>query len=242
MSVKSWLYIDADNQSPALAPATIRFLESIGRPAQCAVIAGNGAGRGVKDWETALRDIAPEVDILPRIAPMRKQSADAILLFEMAQLYHQSISDRPLIVILSRDDLLVAAAELLAAKDHVVLVALGATMSSPVTTVPVVILPVDAQTPPMAPAPAVSKATSADPALPDSAVLKKASNAIRHHLGTSNKKTGYLASAVGQVLANLGHDKAMRTRILGTIAEVGTDHAGVRRVWLTAGPETFSEV
>ena len=80
MSVKSWLYIDADNQSPALAPATIRFLESIGRPAQCAVIAGNGAGRRVKDWETALRDIAPEVDILPRIAPIRKQSADAISL------------------------------------------------------------------------------------------------------------------------------------------------------------------
>ena len=226
MSVNSWLYIDADNQPSSLAPSAVRFLESIGRPAERAVIAGNGAGRRVTDWVTSLCDTCPGVEILPRIAPMRKQSADAILLFEMAQFYRIPTDDRPLILILSRDDLLMAAAELLAARGHSVLVALSAAMPSPVTTVPVVILSVETQkTPPM----------TSDANVIDSTVLQKATCAIRHHLGSHGQKTGYLAAAVGQVLADLGHDKAMRTRILGAIAEVRTDDAGVRRVWLMGG-------
>ncbi|MFN2349997.1 MAG: hypothetical protein ABR558_10575 [Thioalkalivibrio sp.] len=232
MATKSWLFIDADNQPPALGPSAIRFLESIGRPAERAVVAGNGAGRRVTDWEISLRDTCPTVEILTHIAPMRKQSADAILLLEMAPFYHNPTDDRPLIMILSRDDLLVAAAELLASRDHDVLISLSATNPSPVTTVPVLILPVDGQPAPPKSAAAI-EVNSANPELVDSTVLQNAARAIRHHLGAQNKKTGYLATAVGQVLANLGHDKAMRTRILTAIAEIRTDDAGVRRVRLT---------
>lgn len=66
------------------------------------MIAGNGAGQRVTVWGESLRDACPAVDIVRHIALMRKQSADAILMFEMAQLYQQPTSDNPLIVILSQ--------------------------------------------------------------------------------------------------------------------------------------------
>ncbi|SEP96847.1 hypothetical protein SAMN05421693_11275 [Ectothiorhodospira magna] len=182
------------------------------------------------DWENALRDTNSLVDILPHIVPTRKQSADVVLLFEMARFYHTPTDEKPLIMILSRDDLLVAAAELLSAKGHSVLIALGATIPPPVATIPVVILPVDA--PEKIGDSAIIKTTSNDPECLDSAVLQNATRAIRHHLGAHEKGTGYPASAVGQVLSKLGHDKAMRMRILATISEVKTDESGIRKVWL----------
>jgi hypothetical protein len=229
MTRRTHVFIDADNQSPTLAPALFRFLASVGRSLGGATIAGNGSGDRVKGWEKALSQTTPHVPMTTHVAPMRKQSADVRLMFELAKLYHGQPDPDLLLVVVSRDDLLLAAAECLNAQGHKVLLAVGA--SSPamplVTDLPVVVLPAPQPSvpaavvnmPPATNAPA-SAANGVDPKVVAAAVAK-----IRESL-TPQKGGGYEASAIGQVLSKLGHDKATRTRILAAIPNLKEIGAG----------------
>lgn len=216
------VYVDADNQSPALAKPLIHFLEGVGRKASRIFIVGNGSGDRVSAWEGALKDINPHAQVAAHVAPMRKQSADVRLMFELATLYHGKPDRHMLALIVSRDDLLLAAAECLYGQGHHVLVAVGSsTPSAPLATeLPVVVLPLPqavAQSTPKEAAPAPPEPTKpAVSSVVDAQVVKSAIVKIRQALSQS-KGGGYGASAVGQVLSQMGHDKAMRTKIVRSI-------------------------
>ena len=224
------LFVDADNQAPMLAATLARFLKSIGRNSAKAIVAGNSSGDRVRNWESALRGALPDIDVSCHVAPLRKQSADVRLMFELALFYHGQPDSSVLLVVFSRDDLLVAAAECLVERGHNVMLAVGAVQNgtSLLTDVPVVVLatPQQVATVSATPQPPVPQVISspllakADAQLVTAVVAK-----IRQQL-KPNKQGGYAASAVGQVLSQLGHDKATRTRIVKQIPNLKEVGAG----------------
>lgn len=229
--VSAMVFVDADNQSPTLAKPLLRFLSGIGHSTGRIFIAGNGSGDRVNAWQTALEDINPNVQLAAHVTPMRKQSADVRLVFELATLYHSQPDPQILVLIVSRDDLLLAAAELLNAQGLHVLITVGSSTPATLLTteLPVVVLPLPqaaAQSTPKEAALATaeqkqSPATSdVDTQIVSAAIVK-----IRQALSQS-KGGGYAASAVGQVLSQMGHDKAMRTRIVRAIPNLRETGAG----------------
>lgn len=233
------IFVDADNQPPALAGALCRFLKAVERQEVRAIIAGNGTGDRVRGWETALAEAFPCVDISCHIAPVRKQSADVRLMFELAPYYHREPDRAVLIVVVSRDELFLAATECLVARGHNAMVAVGAAGNGMplVADVPVVLLsapqsvPLSVQPAPSldAPAPkptiALVQPSSGAATTVDTKTVGEAIKRIRQKL-TQNKQGGYAASAVGQVLSEMGHDKAMRTKIVRAIPNLKEVGAG----------------
>lgn len=227
------LFVDADNQAPMLATTLARFLKSIGRVSARAIVAGNNSGDRVKNWESALREALPGIEISCHVAPIRKQSADVRLMFELAPFYHGQPEPSVLLVVFSRDDLFVAAAECLVERGHNVMLVVGATQTNGtlLTDVPVVVLAtpqqvaaVSAVAPPKA-SPAVSSKPVVTAGQADAQLVQAAVAKIRQHL-KPNKAGGYAASAVGQVLSQLGHDKATRTKIVKQIPNLKEVGAG----------------
>jgi len=217
---RTLLFVDADNQSPALVAPLARVFKSFGRSCSQAIVAGNGKGDRVRGWEQALQTEMPGVEVRCHVAPVRKQSADVRLMFELAAVHYGEADPATLIVVVSRDDLLVAATEYLASQGHNVLIALGAGANAvaPMTDLPLVSLPLP-NTPAPAPVPApdvpISQNASATTGL-DRNIVAAAVARIRQALAP-NKQGGYAASAVGQVLSKMGHDKATRAKIVRAI-------------------------
>lgn len=239
---RTLIFIDADNQPPALAPALNRFLKAVDRTDVRGIIAGNGTGDRVRGWEAALKDAYPGIDVCCHVAPVRKQAADVLLMFELAPHYHAKPDPAVLFVVVSRDELFVAAAECLASRGHNAMLVVGATGNgSPLAVdVPVVLLsPAPSVPQPVPAAPllpsSVSKPAGAAPASSNAATAKVDSKAVaaaitelRQKLSPS-KQGGYAASAVGQVLSQMGYDKAMRTRIVGAIPNLKEVGAGAEK-------------
>lgn len=225
LMTKTLLFVDADNQSPILASTLTRFLKTIGRNSAKAIVAGNGVGDRVKNWESALREALPGIEVSCHVAPLRKQSADVRLMFELAPFYHGQPEPEVLLVIFSRDDLLVAATECLVQLGHNAMIVVGiASNGTPLLTdVPVVVL----TTPQQANSSSLAALASAAPAPDSIAAVPPVFNADKQLVSAAvtkirkqlkpNKEGGYAASAVGQVLAQLGYDKATRTRIVKQI-------------------------
>lgn len=220
------LFVDADNQAPILASTLTRFLKTIGRTSAKAIVAGNGVGDRVKNWEIALKEALPDIEVTCHVAPLRKQSADVRLMFELAPFYHGQPDPTVLLVVFSRDDLLVAAAECLVQRGHNAMILVGSASNGPslITDVPVVVLATPQQIatftaleyPPPAKPIQVTPVISPPTAGVANQVVTTAINKIRQQLKPS-KQGGYAASAVGQVLSQLGHDKTTRTKIVKQI-------------------------
>lgn len=225
------LFVDADNQSPILASTLSKFLKTIGRESAKAIIAGNGVGDRVRNWEASLKEALPGIEISCHIAPNRKQSADVRLMFELARYYHAQPDPSSLLIVFSRDELMVAATEYLVELGHSAMLVVGASPSGSAlhTDVPFVVLTTPQQlvsasasvqvAPPVSPHEVTQNQNKVD-----AQTVSKAVTTIRQKL-SPNKQGGYAASAVGQVLAQLGHDKATRTKIvaqLPNLKEVGT--------------------
>lgn len=228
------LFIDADNQSPALAAPLARFLSSIGREATHAIVAGNSAGVRVGAWQQALIAALPGIDVQCHVAPLRKQSADVRLMFELARVFHGEPDPSTLILVLSRDDLLLAATECLVTSGHHAMVAVGHTSNgAPVfADLPVVVLPSPQTTMPSSQA-SIETDTSSAPTTPPNhaadAVEKRTVLAAVAKIKQSvvpNKQGGYAASAVGHVLAQLGHDKNQRAKIVNAIPNLKETGSG----------------
>ncbi|NMG32529.1 hypothetical protein [Aromatoleum evansii] len=231
------IFVDADNQPPALAGALCRFLKAVERLEVRAIIAGNGTGDRVRGWEQALKGALPDTVVSCHVAPVRKQSADARLMFELAPYYHSEPDSAVLILVISRDELFIAATECLVARGHNAMLAVGAAANgAPLTVdVPVVLLS-PPQAPPtpavvsqaaqIAPAPVPRpQAVNGTPAKIDAKIVTAAITKIRQTL-SPNKQGGYAASAVGQVLSQMGHDKATRTKIVSAIPNLKEVGAG----------------
>ena len=215
---RTLLFVDADNQSPALVAPLARVFKSFGRSCTQAIVAGNGKGDRVRGWEQALQCEMPGVEVRCHVAPVRKQSADVRLMFELAAVHYGEADPATLIVVVSRDDLLVAATEYLASQGHTVLIALGAGANAvaPVTDLPLVSLPLPQTTTAASVADVVVMTTAKTPDGIDVGIVTAAVAKIRQTIA-QDKKGGYPASAVGQLLSEMGHDKAARTKILRAI-------------------------
>lgn len=233
---RTLIFVDADNQPPAIAPALNRFLKAIERTDVRGIIAGNGTGDRVRGWETALKDAHPCIDVCCHVAPVRKQSADVLLMFELAPYYHAQPDPAVLLIVVSRDELFLAATECLVSRGHNAMLAVGAASNgSPmVVDVPVVLLSLPQPILPAAPSlqPLISKSASATlkpsngaAAKVDGKTVGDAITELRQKLSPS-KQGGYAASAVGQVLSQMGYDKVMRTKIVSAIPNLKEVGAG----------------
>lgn len=215
---RTLLFVDADNQSPALVAPLARVFKSFGRSCTQAIVAGNGKGDRVRGWEQALQSEMPGIEVRCHVAPVRKQSADVRLMFELAAVHYGEADPATLIVVVSRDDLLVAATEYLASQGHTVLIALGAAPNAvaPVTDLPLVVLPLLQATTAAQTADVIVMPTGNAPDNIDVRTVTAAVAKIRQTIA-QDMKGGYSASAVGQLLSEMGHDKAARTKILRAI-------------------------
>lgn len=215
---RTLLFVDADNQSPALVAPLARVFTSFGRSCTQAIVAGNGKGDRVRGWERALQSEMPGIEVRCHVAPVRKQSADVRLMFELAAVHYGEADPATLIVVVSRDDLLVAATEYLASQGHTVLIALGAAPNAvaPVTDLPLVVLPLPQATTAAQAADVIVMPTGNAPDNIDVRTVTAAVAKIRQTIA-QDKKGGYSASAVGQLLSEMGHDKAARMKILRAI-------------------------
>ena len=227
------LFIDADNQSPVLAIGLVRFLKAVGRTVTCAVVAGNGSVDRVCGLEQALKEAAPGVEVQCNVAPVRKQSADVRLMFALAPYYHGEPDPSVLIVIVSRDELFIAATECPVTRGHNAVLAIGRAPNGVPTVGDVPVILLASPSPPAPPIPVVAansavakvQTVTSSSGTIDPKVVTAAITRIRQTL-SPNKQGGYAASAVGQVLSQMGHDKAMRTKIVGAIPHLKEAGAG----------------
>lgn len=217
------LYIDADNQPRTLVPALASLLATLQRRQVHAVVVGNSNGRHVEEWADGLMESIPGIAVDRRVTRLRRESADAQLMFELGALYHGAPNPLDLVVVVSRDELLIAATEILAAQGHAVLLAVGATQNAALiaSTTPVVLLPSGT----LEAMPTVSQAS------PDTTPTNASSEHARVialiQLHTKREADGgYLLTNVGAVLAKHGHGKGDRKRL---IREIPARRAGSKR-------------
>lgn len=223
------LYIDADNQSPHCARALLDLLRAdFDARLLSATIAGNNNGQQIDSWANELVSAIPELVVRPLNVPHRKQGADVALLMTLGADLDRHIKNGVLVVIVSRDDLVIGAAEQAKAYGCRTLVAYAdgdiATARSPRLTT--LLLPAFTKPIVVAPAPSVliqaanpgTSVHQTDRHRGDevAAVLAKVRGLIKQKPGG-----GYSATDVGQALSKLGHDRAARERILISVPKRG---------------------
>jgi hypothetical protein len=220
------LYIDADNQSHQCAKALLGlFREELDVRVVSATIVGNNHGKQVDRWRDELVSALPDLVVHRLTAPDRKQGADVALLMALGASLERHIHEGEVVVIVSRDDLVIAAAEQIKARGCRTLVAYAdsdvPTARNPhVTTLllPAVAKPVSV---PRA-APVVGPPVAAR--RPDQAPDGDVGSVLAKLRGmcTQQPGGGYSPSDVGQALSKLGYDKAKRKRFLKSVRERGT--------------------
>ena len=254
------LYIDGDNQSAQCAADLISlFRDDFGVRNLSAVIAGNNCGSLIAVWAQELQAAAPDIQTIGIEVPSRKDAADIALIMALGANLERHIQRGELVVIVSRDDLLVGAAE--HAKTHGCR-ALAAYVdsdppcarSSRVTTLllpppakqrtakPPVrrlisTLPSGARQAAASPAGALNRAAGPSSAnVTPSANLDTDSNhaqilAKLRTLCTPTPDGTYTASAVGQALAKLGYDAKARRHVLATTPGIQTQGKAAAKVY-----------
>ncbi|UHD18430.1 NYN domain-containing protein [Thiocapsa bogorovii] len=223
------LYVDADNQSAqCAAPLLNLFRTEFKARVVSATIAGNNLGQKIDDWRSALLAEDPDLAIQALPAPHRKNGADIVLLMALGAALDAHLSEQTLVVVVSRDDLLIGAAEQAKARGCKTLVAyadsdIPTARNTQLTTLLLPALkPANAPWPKsvsvVQPPPVVIQASKPEPPVQPmpltvgkdaKAVLAKVRGLCKQQPGG-----GYPASAVGQALQKLGYDKAARASFL----------------------------
>ncbi|WP_295577120.1 NYN domain-containing protein [uncultured Lamprocystis sp.] len=220
------LYIDADNQSPQCAKALLSLLRTdFDAHVVSAAIAGNNHGQQVDSWREGLASALPDLVVRPLTVPHRKQGADVALILALGADLERHIRDHALVIIVSRDDLVIGAAEqakmrgcrtliayadgdIATARNQLLTTILLPALAKPITVVqprtvvvqsPTTILP--------------DHRAAQSPGAGVEAVLKQ----IRS-MCTQKPGGGYSATDVGQALSKLGYDKAARMRFLASLS------------------------
>jgi len=213
------IYIDADNQSCQCAKSLANLLRhELGLLVTRIVIAGNNHGKEIENWRGALAAKLPDIEPLILHVSSRKQAADAALIMELGANLERHLHERERIIIVSRDDFLVGAAEHAKTKGCLVLVAyahseIPAARSSRLTTL---VLP--AVSKPSCPLPPADQDVTAPSAPTQTVDVVRTVTAELRKMCTKQPRGGYKANEVGQALFKLGFDtKAKRARFLKTI-------------------------
>ncbi len=219
------LYIDADNQSHQCANALLNlFRTEFEARIVSATIAGNNQGQEINSWRNELVAELPDLEVHALAAPHRKQGADIALLMALGADLERHIRERRVLVIVSRDDLVIGAAEQAKARGCKTLIAyadseIPTARNRHLTTL---LLPALAKASPID-LPASVAAPSAPvtpPARTQAKPPKGEVASVVAQLRTMCKKKpggGYGASDVGQALSTLGYDKAARERFLKSV-------------------------
>jgi hypothetical protein len=249
------LYIDGDNQSPAIACdllASVR--QDLGLDVSRVVLAGNDHGHTVPRWQAALaKEGLAEDRILALRVPRKPEAADLAVILELGAAMERHRQGPDLVVIVSRDEWLIGAAEAVRARGCRVWVAYAENDAVPAQTpLPTLLLPAVHRNQATGKATTVTpekpteslRPTVSPPMLPPTtavptAKLKVATSAVQPT--SSHTKLlaqvraqcrvqpggGYLATEVGQVLYKLGlTDKAARTRFLKAVPGLRDAGAG----------------
>jgi hypothetical protein len=209
------LYIDADNQSPQCAKALLSLFRSdLDARVVSATIAGNNHGQQINTWRDELISVIPNLMVHALTAPHRKQGADVALLMALGAGLERHIREREVVVIVSRDDLVIGAAEQAKARGCRTLItyADGEIPTARNTHLTTLLLPAFAK--PLAanpPAPVVAPADQT----PNGTVTSVL--AQLRGMCTQKPGGGYAATDVGQALSKLGYDKAARARFLASV-------------------------
>ena len=223
------LYVDADNQSAQCAePLLALFRTEFNARLISATIAGNNLGQKIDDWRSALLAEDPDLSIQALPAPHRKNGADIALLMALGAALDKHLHEQVLVVVVSRDDLLIGAAEQAKARGCKTLVAyadsdLQTARNTQLTTLLLPALkPANAPLPKpvsvVQPPPVVIQAPKPEPPVQPmqqtagqdaKAVLAQVRDLCHQQSGG-----GYPASAVGAALSKLGYDKAARACFL----------------------------
>lgn len=230
------LYIDADNQSSLCAKSLVTlFREEFAARVISATIAGNNHGKQIDSWRQELVAEIPDIEVHALDVPVRKQAADIALIMELGANLDGHIREREMVVVVSRDDWLVGAAEYAKARGCIVLVSYAdgevpTARSTRLTTLllPAIVKPAVTK-PTLQPAPVKQTAAKAPEAAPDNktaAVLAQLQG-----MCTPQPGGGYTANEVGQALAKLGYaTKVARTRFLDAIPELKEHGTGPTKV------------
>ncbi|SDW11543.1 NYN domain-containing protein [Thiocapsa roseopersicina] len=215
------LYIDADNQSPQTASALVDLLcAGLGARIVHTTIAGNSDGKVSAGWSAALREQIPALPINMIVVPCRKDAADAALILALGADLADHLRLGTRVVLVSRDALLLAAAERARAAGCRIYVAYSdsgsLTARDPgLTTFLLPALPASgaqAEKPPLV---TIVPKVPAELSAPKAEVAK----VIAQVRGMCKQQPGggYSATDVGQALAKIGYKTpAERKRVIAT--------------------------
>jgi hypothetical protein len=160
----------------------------------------------------------------PLTAPHRKQGADVALLMALGAELERHIREREVVVIVSRDDLVIGAAEQAKARGCKTLVAYAdgensTARNSLLTTLllPAVVKPISVVHPAPAAVVAVTRPQPVHPTPPTPNDEAATVLAQVRAMCTQQPGGGYSATDVGQALSKLGYDKAARARFLASV-------------------------
>ena len=249
------LYIDGDNQSPAIAHdllASVRH--DWGLEVSRVVLAGNDHGHTVPRWLTALANEAVHEDRILALRVQRKpEAADLAVILELGANMEQHRQGPDLVVVVSRDEWLIGAAEAVRARGCRVWVAYAENEAvAAQTQLPTLLLPAVNRAQAQARAATATPKTPVEgvtPTVPASSVTSTAAaprvkpkEAAPPNQSTPSHKAllaqvraqckaqpggGYLATEVGQALYKLGlTDKAARNRFLKAVTDLREVGAG----------------
>jgi hypothetical protein len=208
------IYIDADNQAAANAAQLARtcHLDLNGKPLEVHV-AGNNSGQRLEHWCTELARALPDAAQNRIEVPVRRNSADVALIMELGRNLDRHIARSDLIVVASRDDFLICAAEHAQMRGARVLLAYSDTgvATARSTLLTTLLLPAPNG---QGNAGSAGKATAdVPPAAPNGS-----DTAERHVLAqlrsmlSPQQGGGYAASAVGHALRQLGYETPEQRR------------------------------
>ena len=229
------LYIDADNQSAHCAAALLDVLQQgLSGQVTRVTLAGNDKGNKNALWISALREQIPESVIENLVVPCRPNAADIALILALGADLAEHRRTRTAVVLVSRDTLLLDAAEQVreAGVRLYVAYADGEVPTARRATLTTFLLPAPAEPPKTAaPAPVAVPITTAaakvaqTPSPIANALPAEITRAMAHVRATCKQQPGggYSATDVGQALVKLGYaTPAARREILARFPQLQT--------------------
>ncbi|NEX19027.1 NYN domain-containing protein [Thiorhodococcus mannitoliphagus] len=216
------LYIDADNQSVRSAAALLDLLQQdVGGHISRVIVAGNDKGNKNEAWIKTLREQIPELVIENLSVPCRPNAADIALILALGADVAEHRQNRTRVVVVSRDTLLLDAAEQVKAAGVRLYVAYadGEVPTARRTNLTTFLLP-SLSDPPQAAASTTELMTTParqplQPVLPTpSAIPNEVAIAMAHLRATCQQQPGggYSTTDVGQALTTLGYKTAAARR------------------------------
>ncbi|EIC22489.1 NYN domain-containing protein [Thiorhodovibrio frisius] len=235
------LYIDADNQSAHSAAALVEVLQQdIGGHIALVIVAGNNKANRNESWINALREQIPDLPIENLSVPCRPNAADIALILALGEGMAEHRLNQTRVVIVSRDTLLLDAAEQIKRSGVRLFVAYsdGEVPTARRTNLLTLLLPspIESSREPVITVTPTGARTAPSPtplqSAPSDTVKTEVAAAVAYVRANCQKQPGggYSSSEVGQALAKLGYSTpAERRHILAQFPKFQTQGSGAQK-------------